>query len=207
MNVVAVRNEEPRIRGRNWFPSESTTTTTEAAPKTEDLTSSAEVYFSRATNREILKSHLADTYRDFYRAYKSYITDLDPTAVASKNVFQSSNYLQGSYEFRSVIFHTLGLDNKMLWDTDLKFRTLRNQAAIVDVMTREGFDLKPSYTDKRGGVVVDFIRGSDRLTLVFTEESTQILSRLADKITEAALTGSRKNQVSLRRYVENLLRK
>ena len=68
-----------------------------------------------------------------------------------------------------------------------------------------GFEKSDAYVDPKGGLVVDYFRNSDRITLVFSDESIQLLTHISGHFLDRIFSPVQTSQIEVRDFLDGLL--
>ena len=82
---------------------------------------------------------------------------------------------------------------------------LRYETALIDTFSSAGFQNSDPYVDQQGGLIVDYFRGPDRVTLVFSFEGVHVLTYVKDQFVERLFSPLDTSQLDVRNFLDNLL--
>lgn len=204
------------LRSGRTLPSASTTTTT--------TVSDTEANFSGLVTNTPVHAHSVETYTglaDLLRFYEVFIfgetilngLDREPTAVASRYLFAPKNWMTsehitqdaGVVRIAGPFFAPQAFSRGCRHRYHLQGVMLRNEITIDSMLRDAGFVQEDSYTDKFEGLVTDYRRGNDRITLVVTDTTTQVLCLINEKFNESLLKTSGGEQSDLKNYIKKIL--
>lgn len=82
---------------------------------------------------------------------------------------------------------------------------LRYEAIINDILLNNHFKGPSYYLDQKGGLVVDYFRGNDRITLVFGDESAQLLTHVKGEFLHKLFSPAQSSRIAVRDFLDGLL--
>ena len=147
--------------------------------------------------------------------------DQHSTAVASKALFTDriSRYLKAEEDLNQTIcdvaIKILSHSYEPALDIEDReveamggaqyFQKLRYEAVLGDTLLSSGFAKSDPYIDPKGGLVVDYFRNSDRITLVFSDESVQLLTHVSGQFLDKYFSPAQTSQIEVRDFLDGLL--
>lgn len=166
---------------------------------------------------EAVKSYLV-----FAEQWKGKL-DSHPTAVASRPLHVDEH--QERFEQDEVILKTLSkelilscflasesltgqLEFEGLRNAELKYPLiLQYRAALEEFLSAEKFMTTEIYADPFGGLVLDFIREAERITLILSDSQLQVLTYIGGHFDEAIFKHPKTAQIRTQRFLEKALGK
>ena len=76
---------------------------------------------------------------------------------------------------------------------------------INDILLDNHFKGPGYYLDQKGGLVVDYFRGNDRITLVFSDESVQLLTHVKGEFLDKLFSPAQSSRIAVRDFLDGLL--
>lgn len=148
--------------------------------------------------------------------------DQHATAVASKELFSDriSQFLRYdesiSRSFLELAVSMLGSAHEAADDEQTEgeervfgnaqyIQKLRYESALSDILSGANFQGSEPYVDQHGGLIVDYFRDSDRITLAFSAEDIQVLTYIKEQFANKVFTPIKTSQLDVRNFLDNLL--